>query len=543
MKKLALILSSILLINMITVPLYAATTKDETIYVQLDGNGSIKSMQVVNHLYSNEATQIFEDITTSNSIENLTDTTGSVLNNNSIRFNLGKTTNNLYYKSDSDMELPFTYEFKYFLDGMEITSNDLAGVNGKVDIKIHIEPNQKAPSIYHENMMTQLSINLDMSKASDIIAKEATKLVTGQLTTLNFIVLAGHSGNFELNFNAKNFEMDSWTLSIIPNNFSLPQDMNDELNNMTDGFNQMSDGMGELIAGTEELKTGLVDLTKGVNELNSGYNVFIQSTKTFINGLISFLDGFTPLGSGFNLLAEKSSSIESGLAELSINANTMSTSYVQIQQAYSDLSTGHSELTTLAESLLSSNDPLVVALAEGVIAEQSGLDTLNSKFSQINYGMASYTEGINTLSENFNQFNAGIQETKTGLSQLILGADQTKLGAISYQNGALSIGDGVNELDTKVNILPDSVQQLIDGQNEFKNRIDESSDEITNQINKLIANESVDFPSFVNGEKQIVDSIQFILKTPAIEIEEEKILDVVVVEKKGFIQRLLDLFR
>lgn len=539
MKKFVLILCCIMMVYLCTLPVYASDfTKDETVYVQLDYNGDIQGRQVVNHLFSENPLSTFTDSVKNKDLINLTDTTSPVIKDSSVQWNTEKPTTDFYYQSTSDEALPFTFNIGYLLDDKSVKGEDLTGKSGKIELTLNVKPNENSPLIYRENMMAQISMTLNSDHAMNISAPDATKVVAGKITTLNYVIMAQQSGDYRITFDATDFEMDGITISIIPNGFSLPGDIQNQMDDMTGGFDEMNSAMGQMVDGTQKLQKGMVDLSKGINTLNGGYNEFLDGTSSIVTNTQSILKGYMDITPGIQDISKASNDINSGLSSVSPDQiKALGDGLVQIQKGYESITTD--QLLIIAQNLAASTDPQVQALAQAVL----GVNQLNDGFAPIAQGASSSLNGMADLADNYGELNSGLQGISKGMTSLSEGSQKLIPGLDDYKKGAVQFGNGLGELNNQVKVLPNQVQQLVNGQKEFKDGINEASTQMEAAFKDFTDVNTVSFPSFVNGDSQKVNTLQFVAKTPDIKKSAEKTVEENNSQTKGFWEKLLDLFR
>ena len=119
---------------------------------------------------------------------------------------------------------------------------------------------------------------------------------------------------------------------------------------------------------------------------------------------------------------------------------------------------------------------------------KQGLTELSANYSQFHQGLDGYMSAVKTLSGGYGEVHKGLQSLKGGIGQL--------------DSGAKELSSGTGELNEAVADLPNEVQSQID--------------ELTKDYEKP------DFTpvSFVSDKNANVSTVQFVLKTGAIELPE-----------------------
>ena len=94
--------------------------------------------------------------------------------------------------------------------------------------------------------------------------------------------------------------------------------------------------------------------------------------------------------------------------------------------------------------------------------------------------------------------------------------------------------------------LSDGAVELKDGTQEFYDEASdmetEISDSIDDTINEMVGN-NIETVSFVSDKNENIESVLFVMKTPAIEVEENVKEEVQQEKEKGLWDKFLDLFR
>ena len=160
---------------------FAEVLKDETIYVNLNHNGSPKDIKVVNRIYGESQDEYYIDYGKYEDIKPLVGIK-PIVEKDKIRWSLESLKDeDIYYEANIDKELPMKIDIKYFLDGKEISGKELAGKSGNLKIDISIENNN--------NLTTQIQVPLNLDIFSIIKVENGTISVVGKTMTVVFIHL------------------------------------------------------------------------------------------------------------------------------------------------------------------------------------------------------------------------------------------------------------------------------------------------------------------------------------------------------------------
>ncbi len=516
-------------------PAYAATEKNETVFGILGSDGSVKNIYVVNQLLGD-----YVDYGSYTQIKNLSSDTQPTVTGDKITFPDDEISGGLYYQGTMEAQLPVTFDISYSLDGKEIQASELGGSDGHMKIEIDYAVNDKCDERLTEGIIAQIMITLNMNLASDIDYHDGTSVIVGNTMTISYTSLFEESGSAVLEADVKDFEMDSISISLLKGAFSLG-DFESTIDSFKDGFIDMQDGAGELIDGTTELKGGISSLVGGIRKLSSGMNELEKAGDDIADGNSSYAAGLKQYTDGVFALSGGSSQIKNGLDDLAANGDAISAGVSQASSALKSLDSSSAELAALAQSLLTSSDPSVQALAQGTLEALSGVSEISGGLSSASAGLESYAGGVSQAAAGYADFDEGLQQLSGSSGQIYKGFKDLSSGFDGYLSGISQTSSGLKSLYSSIKVLPSDIQQLIDGQIEFKKGIAEANDEITSETQVLDTSQSI--VSFASPDKNKPSSVQYVLITPAIEKPDEAQEQTADESPDNFFTRFADLFR
>ena len=119
----------------------AYATKTETVYVNLASDGSVRKVNVTDHIHTELPQVRVEDVSNLNDIQDVKTFLEPVQGVDRIYWDMEST--DLFYQGWTEELPPLTFSVRYTLDGQEIVPDQLVGQNGKVTIEITAENNVK----------------------------------------------------------------------------------------------------------------------------------------------------------------------------------------------------------------------------------------------------------------------------------------------------------------------------------------------------------------------------------------------------------------
>jgi X-X-X-Leu-X-X-Gly heptad repeat protein len=571
---------------------YGKTAKDETVYASLKSDGSIAEIKVVNHIYGSEDKDYYTDYGSYKDIKNLSGYEKPVVNGSEIKWpmNLLKG-NGLYYEGSIEKELPINVQIKYFLDGKEVKAEELGGKNGRVKIEFKVDFDSK-----NKELASQLMAQIQVVANQDIfknIVTEGSKVVVGKKTTISFVALPPKKQSFVLEMDGTDIELEPISITLISSGSAITGDISENLNKLTDGLGELSqgskdieDGMSELVSGTEKFKNGMINLNSGIGSLSKASNEAAAGTVAISGGMDELhkgmlqaaqeseglIGGINSLSSGLGEIAKNSSMFNGGISALNDGINGLSSGMENLSAGMDNLKSGHDQLALLAQALLNDpslkNNAQVQALANGVVSEAQGINALSQGMKQSSVGVKEIGKNTRDLRDGYSKFHTGItsasESTKFMAGQVSKLPEGLKLigdnfgvlknGVNQFFGGFSEINKAIGTIHKETAALPSNIEKLRFGQIEIKNGINklriEGLDTIKTELQTSLkesvlgGSDKVSYTSFADNEKNTNSTVQFILRTPAIKkLEVKKAAVEEKVEKKGFIARLLDLFK
>jgi X-X-X-Leu-X-X-Gly heptad repeat protein len=512
-----------------------ATPKHETIFAKLDYHGSVSDIYAVN-TFLEPAAEIV-DYGSYVNLVNLTNKAEPRVEGERIIFSVIEEDTIFRYQGTLQAkELPWEFEISYFLDGKSIDPKDLPGAAGRLRIELAARKNPRYEGVFAENFMVQLSVSLEMDKATAIVAPAAVKTYVGNIVTLAFTLLPDSDALFYMEADVRDFQMDG--ISIAALEAAVPSD--DMVADLESGFDEMAAGMEELVDGTKKLQEGMIDLNEGVEKLYGGVDGIDGGGAALLRGMDEYAAGFSVLTEGLDALGSGAAGFNNALSGMAAALPQLSGGYAQAEGGVDALLANKEQMEQLAMTLAHNPDPQVRMLAEAMLGQLAGLGQLQSGIEKANEGLAAHSGALSEVAAQFAEFERGFQKSLDGAEKLENGFSGIRTATGSLFDGVSGIKDGAAELKQNTAALPEAAQKLIDGQKELKDGVMRAKNEIAHFDAGGEQNETV---SFVAPGKADAKSVQFVFRTPPIEPGETPVAETYDEEHKSIWQRFLDLFR
>lgn len=339
------------------------------------------------------------------------------------------------------------------------------------------------------------------------------------------------------------------TLEIIQTNLSEVSISADQLQELTSASGKIKNGINDLNDGIITLQNNLgyaqykgamwqngldVDSLKNNNqqaitncsnqietlkqtiaalENQTGYENQVAQLQTQISNLRNIIQ----------LLNANNAAIggmESYLNNVSSGVKNLYTGVTSLKNEYNKFDTAISELSNVLSGMVAKMSELT-----------SGINQLVSNYKKFDKGLNNYTDGVSTVASGYNQMINGISSLASGSKKLLAGSDQLSSGSSELYDGIITLCDGAKELNTGTSELNSETSKM-------DTQIEDKIDEILSSIE----GEKTETKSFVSEKNTNVDNVQFVIKTTAIEKEEEKVEEKEQTKSKSLWQKFIQLF-
>lgn len=538
---------------------YVEALKDEVIYANMDNEGTVHDLYVVNVLDMADSGSV-RDHGDYTKVVNLTDT--SEIDNENGQITINTDSDKFYYEGYVDeYNLPWHISLDYTLDGEKTDPSQLAGKSGKLKIKIKTAQNKDVDKIFYDNYMLQISVPMDMEKTDNIDSGGGTEALSGSTKLINYNVLPGGKGNFTLSADITDFEMDSIQINGIP--FSMDFDMGD-IDDLAGQFDDLADAMEELDAGVGELddgiqvmdsglsgaKSGSSKVNKGLKDLNKATPLLSTSVKEF-NTAITTMS--TQLNNNFNsgsikLMVSVMKTISTGLNDISTNMTGILEG-LKAARAYVPTSPSAATMTEVA-GLSPSSQAEIIAYVNGANAFINTFDTYINTLTSMSTSVGAISKNLDFITSQLSNLNK-LSDLQTGLTQL-----STKFSAFNgysqtYYSGVGSIAKQYSKLNNGISSASKGMSKMADGSGELSSgvsllnsKVSDIPGQVQEQIDSISgSNEDFEPKSFISPFNTNINSVQFVMTTDKIKIEKKVAVESEKKEnKKTVIDKIIELF-
>lgn len=430
--------------------------KDESVYLISDANGNVNKTIVVDHLKNKDKKDTLEDASNLSDIENVKGKEKFTQSGDKLTWQAGG--KDIYYQGTATEEPPVTQKVTYYLDGKEISPEDLAGKSGKVKIRFDYTNTTSYTETVNGEKQT---VSVPFAAITGLVLGDGFENIEvtngkAEVSNSSSVVLGYALPGLKDSLGIKDGDLDGdvnipeyMEMTADVENFSMPaamtfvvnasdyvstdgidtSDLDDMINDLKDASTQLQDGSKTLAEGTDTLADGL-------STLQSNLGTFASGVGTLQSGLKTYTDGVSTLSGGLNTLGNSTGALVSGADKLNSGAGQLASGSATLKDGLKTYTDGASQLNT-------------------------GLNQLNDNTGSLATGVTSLNDGAKTLSDGINAANKGAAGVSAGAAQLKTSIDTAKTGADSLAAGAKKVDEGVGQLTQSLSDMPETIKTNI----------------------------------------------------------------------------------
>lgn len=308
--------------------------KDETVYVFAKANGDVDNILVNETLKNRDKSDKIEDTTDLKDIVNVKGDETFTQNGNKITWDAAG--NEISYQGTTDKQLPVSVKATYYLDGNEISPEDLAGKSGKVKIRLDYTSNEtvtkdvngkdediSVPFIAVSGMVlgdnfTNIQVTngkyLAQGESNIVVGyavpgldsgvKDAAKDLDTEIP--DYVEVSADVTDFSLDMTVtmlvNGSEMDYSGDLDLTDLDDLTEALSSAGNQLADGSSELSDGAGQVSEGAGTLASKMGDLTTGAGSLKAGMETLSSSSGDLASGVAVIDQSAQSIANGINTL-------------------------------------------------------------------------------------------------------------------------------------------------------------------------------------------------------------------------------------------------
>lgn len=378
--------------------------KDESVYLISDANGNVNKTIVVDHLKNKDKKDTLEDASNLSDIENVKGKEKFTQSGDKLTWQAGG--KDIYYQGTATEEPPVTQKVTYYLDGKEISPEDLAGKSGKVKIRFDYTNTTSYTETVNGEKQT---VSVPFAAITGLVLGDGFENIEvtngkAEVSDSSSVVLGYALPGLKDSLGIKDGDLDGdvnipeyMEMTADVENFSMPaamtfvvnasdyvstdgidtSDLDDMINDLKDASTQLQDGSKTLAEGTDTLSDGLSTLqsklgtfASGVGTLQSGLKAYTDGVSTLSGGLNTLNSNVPTLSNGITTLNSSAKSLNDGVALLNATVSTKFTDSEKqtlLDQVHSTLESQKSEIEKQAQTTVASQKTAIQKQAQSAV--------------------------------------------------------------------------------------------------------------------------------------------------------------------------------
>lgn len=378
--------------------------KDESVYLISDANGNVNKTIVVDHLKNKDKKDTLEDASNLSDIENVKGKQKFTQSGDKLTWQAGG--KDIYYQGTATEEPPVTQKVTYYLDGKEISPEDLAGKSGKVKIRFDYTNTTSYTETVNGEKQT---VSVPFAAITGLVLGDGFENIEvtngkAEVSDSSSVVLGYALPGLKNSLGIKDKDLDGdvnipeyMEMTADVKNFSMPaamtfvvnasdyvstdgidtSDLDDMINDLKDASTQLQDGSKTLAEGTDTLADGLSTLqsklgtfASGVGTLQSGLKTYTDGVSTLSGGLNTLNSNVPTLSNGITTLNSSAKSLNDGVALLNATVSakfTDSEKKTLLDQVHSTLESQKSEIEKQAQTTVASQKTAIQKQAQSAV--------------------------------------------------------------------------------------------------------------------------------------------------------------------------------
>lgn len=543
-------------------------TRGETVYIEADATGNPLSMISSVYISNPDQDETIVDHTTLANIKNITGSETPTIDGDTVTFQANG--EDVCYQGTAAGELPFSVQINYYLNGRQVTPEEIAGKDGKVKIEVKTTNNLMRETQVDGEMMNlyvPFSIICMFSLDDSFTAVTATgaklSAQAGQITIMS-VLLPGLAESLDAKDNER--IRDSFTVEATAEDFTLDSMMFVGMTGIIDE-NDLS-GIDDI----EGLLKALDNISAASTALYSGSKKLTYGLEDFSDGFSVYLSGISNISKNLSETAEGAAEISSGMKDLDSGMGQFSVSIDELADAVTD---ARDKLNAAADPDAEVDDETKQMIEDAISnAVRENADEIESKLrSSLDVQLAPYipddatreavidavildldldnfeinvsdetiknirnailaTEQAREMIDSVNKLADGVDQLAQGAAKLACGADQLDAAMAKLSDALSQLSDALDKVDENGETMARAIKTITRASRSLtqglKSLSEEGLDAVVDETDKIevslsrkdaLLALSEEYTSFTCTEPSEGDTVQFILTTDEIAAE------------------------
>ena len=392
--------------------------KNETVYIELNGDGSVDKT-TVSDVIDPKGNDPITDESILKNIKNLKGDEKYTEEDGKLTWeNKGKS---ITYQGTTDAKPPIDVSISYTLDGKDISAKDLEGQSGELQIQYKFKNNARTKGHDFVPFVVLGGFILDGETFSNVVVDNGKVADYDESKIVLGYAVPGLGDNLHKTLKTAQEYLNKVDL---PDQFTISADVE----NCT-------------------MSMGLIIATSNLADFNIKDSIDLSNIKSKINQLQSGADALV-----------------NGANQLSDGSQKLATASPKIKKGTGDLHSGLKKLKKGAKKNHKGNKKFHKELNKGLSSAKSGAKKLADGADKLAKGAKSVNDGAKKVNKGAGDLDAGSKDLSGGINQILNGFEKKggiNEGSKDLKDGAKSANDGVKELIDMLQSTPGTLDDQV----------------------------------------------------------------------------------
>lgn len=462
---------------------------DEAVYVNLDYYGAVMDTSIVKGCSLNGITS-FEDFGVYEKVTNMSNYVKPELTENSVRWNLPSSDGRFYFEckiKDNAVQMPWTFNISYKLNGVPAEAKSLAGASGLIEINIECIPNENADDYYKNNLLLQVASMVDMQDTLSMEAPGAQLQSMGTYKAVVFAALPGEHTTFTMRIGTNHFESSGIVMMMIPGTLEQMKQIKqikEAKDTIGDSADAIYDSLDSILGILSASSSGISSTQRGLASLDTARGLMSSSKDGIYDSADAAIADLSDLSAQLVTLIPHLQNGQQLIGDVNTHVNDL----------VSDLTHIKSDITSYQTSI--SNIQTDIADYQRILKDFNSTkedrkditDRLNQDIVNLDSALSNLGEHTGRMRDNLRELRHALERLQTLIRPIPLPSSFSQ----PQNSGSLdsiieNIGGALQQLNDKINSAISDIKQQIRDINNYVNRFIDHTDEVLDKLNDFLA--------------------------------------------------------
>ena len=462
---------------------------DEAVYVNLDYYGAVMDTSIVKGCSLNGNTS-FEDFGVYEKVTNMSNYVKPELTENSVRWNLPSSDGRFYFEckpKDNAVQMPWTFNISYKLNGVPAEAKSLAGASGLIEINIECIPNENADDYYKNNLLLQVASMVDMQDTLSMEAPGAQLQSMGTYKAVVFAALPGEHTTFTMRIGTNHFESSGIVMMMIPGTLEQMKQIKqikEAKDTIGDSADAIYDSLDSILGILSASSSGISSTQRGLASLDTARGLMSSSKDGIYDSADAAIADLSDLSAQLVTLIPHLQNGQQLIGDVNTHVNDL----------VSDLTHIKSDITSYQTSI--SNIQTDIADYQRILKDFNSTkedrkditDRLNQDIVNLDSALSNLGEHTGRMRDNLRELRHALERLQTLIRPIPLPSSFSQ----PQNSGSLdsiieNIGGALQQLNDKINSAISDIKQQIRDINNYVNRFIDHTDEVLDKLNDFLA--------------------------------------------------------